>query len=72
VSVKAVNGSVVVYRRVRVSVRGLNRSVVVCRGVGGLRKGSKKTSEVLKEGIVRIEVRGLRMGGFRKGLYLRL
>ena len=42
------------------SVRGLNRSVVVRRGVGGLRKGSKKTSEVLKEGIVGIGVRGLR------------
>ena len=55
-----------VYRRVRVSVRGLDRSVVVRRGVGGLRKGSKKTSEVLKEGVVGIGVRGskrLRVGG---------
>ena len=42
--VKAVNRSVVVYRRVRVSVRGLNRSVVVCKGVRGLYKGSKKRS----------------------------
>jgi hypothetical protein len=47
---------VVVRRRVRVSVRGLDRSVVVRRGVGGLRKGSKKTSEVLKEGVVGIGV----------------
>jgi len=31
--------SVAVYRRVRVSVRGLNRFIVVCRGVGGLRNG---------------------------------
>ena len=35
-SVKAVSGSVVVCRRVRVSIRGLNRSIVVCGGVGGL------------------------------------
>jgi len=55
-SVKAVGGSIVVYRRVRVSVRGFNRSVVVCRGVGGLHKGSKKTSEVLKEGVVGVGV----------------
>jgi len=55
--------SVAVYRRVKVSVRGLNRSVVVCRGVGGLHKGSKKTSEVLKEGVVGIGVQGLRVGG---------
>ena len=34
------------------SVRGLNRSVVVRRGVGGLRKGLERRSEVLKEGIV--------------------
>ena len=39
-SVKAVSRSVVVRRRVRVSVRGLNRSIVVRRGVGGLRNGS--------------------------------
>ena len=38
-SVKAVSGSVVVRRRVKVSVRGLNRSVVVRKGVGGLRNG---------------------------------
>ena len=43
------------------SVRGLNRSVVVRRGVGGLYKGSKKTSEVLKEGVVGIGVRGGRV-----------
>ena len=37
-SVKAVSGSIVVYRRVRISIRGLNRSVIVC-GVGGLCNG---------------------------------
>ena len=63
----------VVYRRVRVSVRGLNRSVVVRRGVGGLYKGSEKTLEVLKEGVVGIGVRGLkRLRGFCIGLYSRL
>jgi len=46
----------VVCRRVRVSIRGLNKFVVVCRGVGGLYKGSKKTSEVLKEGVVGVGV----------------
>ena len=40
-----VSRSVVVYRRVRVSIRGLNRSIVVYRGVGGLYKGSKKRLE---------------------------
>jgi len=48
--------SVAVCRRIRVSIRGLNRSVVVRRGVGGLRKGSKKTLEILKEGVVGIGV----------------
>ena len=48
--------SIAVYRRVKVSVRGLNRSVVVRKGVRGLRKGSEKTSEVLKEGVVGIGV----------------
>ena len=38
------------------SVRGLNRSVVIYRGVGGLRKGFKKTLKVLKEGVVGIGV----------------
>ena len=33
---------------------------MVYRRVGGLRKGSKKTLEVLKEGVVGIGVRGLR------------
>ena len=47
----------------RVSIRGLNRSVVVYKRVGGLYKGSKKRSEVLKEGVVGIGVRGLRVGG---------
>ena len=51
-----------VRRRVRVSVRGLNRSVVVRRGVGGLRKGPKKRSEVLKEGVVGIGIRGSKVG----------
>jgi hypothetical protein len=36
---------------------------VVYRRVRGLYKGSKKRSEVLKEGVVGIEVRGLRIGG---------
>jgi len=45
-----------------VSVRGLNRSIVVRKGVGGLRKGSKKTSEVLKEGVVGVGVRGSKVG----------
>ena len=45
-----------VCRRVRVSVRGLNRSVVVRKGVGGLYKGPEKRLEVLKEGVIRIEV----------------
>jgi len=39
-----------------VSVRGLDRSVVVYKGVGGLYKGSKKTLEVLKEGVVGVGV----------------
>ena len=55
------------------SVRGLNRSVVVRRRVGGLRKGSEKRSEVLKEGVVGVGVRGLKEGrGFYTGLYSRL
>ena len=45
---------------------------MVCRRVGGLRKGSKKTSGVLKEGVVGIGVRGSRIGWFRTGLYSRL
>ena len=45
-----------VCRRVRGLRRGLDRSVVVRGGVGGLYKGSGKTSEVLKEGIVGIGV----------------
>jgi len=44
------------------SVRGLNRSVVVRKGVGGLCKGSKKTLEVLKEGVVGVGVRGSKVG----------
>jgi hypothetical protein len=39
-----------------VSIRGLNRSVVVRRGVGGLYKGFKKRLEVLKEGVVGVGV----------------
>ena len=38
-------------------------SITVYRRIGGFCKGSKKTSEVLKEGVVRIGVRGLRVGG---------
>ena len=38
-SIKVIGGSVVVRRRVRVSVRGLDRSIVVRGGVGGLRNG---------------------------------
>jgi hypothetical protein len=36
---------------------------VVRRRVRGLRKGSEKRSEVLREGVVRIGVRGLKVGG---------
>ena len=36
-SVRAVSRSITVYSRVEVSIRGLNGSVVVRRGVGGLR-----------------------------------
>jgi hypothetical protein len=35
---------------------------MVCRRVRGLRKGSEKRSEVLKEGVVGIGVRGLKVG----------
>ena len=38
------------------SVKGLNRSVIVYRGVGGLYKRFKKTLKVLKEGIIGIGV----------------
>ena len=34
----------------------IDGSVMVCGTVGGLRKGSEKTSEVLKEGVVGIGV----------------
>ena len=48
-------------------------SVTVRRRVRGLRKGSKERSEVLKEGIVGVGVRGLKEGrGFYTGLYSRL
>jgi hypothetical protein len=40
----------------------ISRSVIVCRRAGGLHKGSKKRSEVLKEGVVGIGVRGLKVG----------
>jgi hypothetical protein len=40
----------------------INGSVTVYRRVGGLYKGSEKRSGVLKEGIVRIGVRGLKVG----------
>ena len=48
--------SVKVRRRVGGLRKGLDRSIVVCRGVGGLCKGSEKMSEVLKEGVVGIGV----------------
>ena len=41
----------------------INKSIIVCRRVGGLYKGSEKRLEVLKEGVVGIGVRGLRVGG---------
>ena len=41
----------------------IDESVTVYRRVGGLHKGSKKTSEVLKEGVVGVGVRGSRVGG---------
>jgi hypothetical protein len=40
----------------------INGSVTVRRRVRGLRKGSKKRSEVLKEGVVGIGVRGSKVG----------
>jgi hypothetical protein len=41
--------------------------------VRGLRKGSEKRSEVLKEGVVGVGVRGSKEGrGFCTGLYSRL
>ena len=40
----------------------IDESVTVRRRVGGLCKGSKKTLKVLKEGVVGIGVRGLRIG----------
>jgi hypothetical protein len=45
----------------------IDRSVVARRRVRGLHKGSKRRSEVLKEGVVGIEVQGLRIGGSVKG-----
>ena len=45
---------------------------MVYKRVKGLRKGFKRKSEVLKEGVVGIGVRGLRVGGFCTGLYSRL
>ena len=38
------------------SIKVINESITVYRRVGGLYKGSKKTSEVLKEGVVGIGV----------------
>ena len=63
-----INGSVIVRRRVRVSVRGLNRSVTVCREVGGFRRGLNRSV------VVRRRVRGSRFKGrgFYIGLYSRL
>jgi hypothetical protein len=41
----------------------IDGSVMVRRRVRGLRKGSEKRSGVLREGVVGIGVRGLRIGG---------
>ena len=43
------------------SVRGLNRSIIVYKRVGGLHKGSKKRSEVLREGVIRIGIQDLKI-----------
>jgi hypothetical protein len=43
-------------------------SITVRKRVRGLHKGSKKKSGVLREGVVGIKVRGLRIGGSVKGL----
>ena len=47
----------------------INKSVTVRRRVGGLYKGSKKTLEVLKEGVVGIGGSRFKDGGFYIGLY---
>ena len=57
-------------------------SVMVCKRVRGLCKGSEKRSEVLEEGIIGVEVQGLKEvkdrgsrfkgRGFHIGLYSRL
>ena len=44
------------------SVKAVGGSVMVCKRVRGLYKGFKRKSKVLKEGIVRIGVQGLRIG----------
>ena len=44
------------------SVKVIDGSVTVCRRVRGLYKGSEKRSEVLKEGVVGIGVRGSKVG----------
>ena len=41
----------------------INKSVIVCKRVGGLCKGFEKILKVLKKGVVGIGVRGLRIGG---------
>jgi hypothetical protein len=41
----------------------INGSVTLRRRVRGLRKGSEERSGVLREGVVGIGVRGLRVGG---------
>ena len=47
-------------------------SVTVHRRVRGLRKGSERKSEVLKEGVVGIGGSRFEDGGFCTGLYSRL
>ena len=47
------------------SVKVVNRSVVVRRRVRGFRKGSGKGSGVLREGVVEVGVRGSWGGGYK-------
>ena len=53
------------------SVRGLNRSIVVCKRVGGLYKGSKNVRGI-KKGYSRNRGSRFKGRGFRIGLYSRL
>ena len=44
------------------SIKVVGGSIIVCRRVRGLYKGSKKRLGVLKEGVVGIGVQGLKIG----------